>query len=153
MNKPTETGPLLPIKKQTSFKLVNPTVLWILAFLASCGVIYYSHLSSQQKYQEQSQSAQKQTCEDRCRIQLVESIPDGLIFNSSVSHLSTVEAWSRLIKSAKTRIDIASMYWSLRGQDLYEDESDWAGELIYKQLTEGVNYNYNSIFNLSLMQF
>jgi phospholipase D3/4 len=75
-------------------------------------------------------------CADSCRVQLVESIPEGLVFNSSVEHLGTHAAWSRLIGMAEETIHLAGMYWTLRGRDVYSDPSDWAGEDIFRQLLE-----------------
>lgn len=48
---------------------------------------------------------------------IVESIPEGLVFNSSESHLSTYDAWVRLLNLAEKEIDIGSLYWSLQGKD------------------------------------
>ena len=73
-------------------------------------------------------------CSDQCSIQLVESIPEGLVYNSSVTHMKTYEAWISLIQAAEKRIETAGMYWSLRGKDVFEDPSDWAGEDVFKQL-------------------
>ena len=78
-------------------------------------------------------------CSDQCSIQLVESIPEGLVYNSSVTHMKTYEAWSSLIQSAEESIQTAGMYWSLRGKDVFEDPSDWAGEDIFKQLETAVS--------------
>lgn len=73
-------------------------------------------------------------CMDTCNIQLVESIPEGLVYNSTVSHPSTFSAWKSLIDLAQERIQLAGMYWSLRGKDVYEDPSDWQGEQIFDLL-------------------
>lgn len=75
-------------------------------------------------------------CQDTCRVQLVESIPEGLVFNSSVEHLSTHAAWSQLIGLAEEEIHLAGMYWTLRGQDVFPSPSAWAGEDIFRQLLE-----------------
>lgn len=48
--------------------------------------------------------------------------------------MKTYEAWSSLIQQAENSIETAGMYWSLRGKDVFEDPSDWAGEDIFKQL-------------------
>ena len=74
---------------------------------------------------------------DTCKVELVESIPDGLLFNSTINHTSTYSAWSKLITLAEKEILQAGMYWTLRGQDIWSDPSDWAGESIYQQLKDG----------------
>ena len=76
-------------------------------------------------------------CMDTCKVELVESIPDGLVFNSTVNHTSTYSAWSKLISLAEKEIQLAGMYWTLRGQDFWSDPSDWAGESVYQQLRDG----------------
>lgn len=74
---------------------------------------------------------------EKCHIQLVESIPEGLVYNETEPiHKSTYEGWKELLSLAKERIDLASSYWSLRGKDVYSDPSDWQGEDIFKSLTE-----------------
>lgn len=75
-------------------------------------------------------------CMDTCKVELVESIPDGLVFNSTVNHTSTYSAWSKLISLAEKEIQLAGMYWTLRGQDFWSDPSDWAGESVYQQLRD-----------------
>ncbi|ODM90513.1 Phospholipase D3 [Orchesella cincta] len=54
-----------------------------------------------------------EVCNQNCRISLVESIPEGLVFNSSVTHPSTYDAWVQLIDLAKEQIEIGSFYWNL----------------------------------------
>ena len=76
-------------------------------------------------------------CLDTCKVELVESIPEGLIFNSTVNHTSTYSAWSELISLAEKEIQLAGMYWTLRGDDVWSDPSDWAGESVYQQLRDG----------------
>jgi phospholipase D3/4 len=69
------------------------------------------------------------------RIQLVESIPEGLVYPSgSPSFLSTYDAWKFLIKSATTSISIGSFYWTLRSSDVYKHPSSWQGEDIFQDL-------------------
>lgn len=83
-------------------------------------------------------------CTDNCKIQLVESIPEGLNFSDdSPKFLSTYHAWSILLNSTKTALDIGSFYWTLRGADFYNHTSAWQGEDIFKQiLTNGQKKKY-----------
>lgn len=73
------------------------------------------------------------------RIELVESIPEGLVFpDGSPKFISTYEAWNNLIKMAKRKIDIATFYWTLLGMD--DDDSNahpstWQGISIFKRLS------------------
>lgn len=50
-------------------------------------------------------------------IVLVESIPEGLEFNSSTVHPSIFQAWLSLMNEAQSSIDIASFYWTLTNSD------------------------------------
>lgn len=72
------------------------------------------------------------------RIELVESIPEGLVFpEGSPKFISTYDAWINLIKMAEHKIDIATFYWTLLGMD--DDDSNahpstWQGSNIFKSL-------------------
>uniref|UniRef100_A0A8C8C7D5 5'-3' exonuclease PLD3 n=1 Tax=Oncorhynchus tshawytscha TaxID=74940 RepID=A0A8C8C7D5_ONCTS len=57
------------------------------------------------------------TCTDPCKIVLLESIPEGLEFNSSVTNPSIYQAWLNLISEARSSVDIASFYWTLTNKD------------------------------------
>ncbi|XP_016989323.1 5'-3' exonuclease PLD3 [Drosophila rhopaloa] len=79
---------------------------------------------------------------DDCDIQLVESIPIGLTYpEGSPTFLSTHEAWLQLLDSAKTSLDIASFYWTLKGEDTpgVTDNSTQPGEEIFARLLDNGN--------------
>ncbi|XP_003968741.2 phospholipase D3 [Takifugu rubripes] len=80
---------------------------------------------------------QPKTCSDPCNIVLVESIPEGLEFNSSTSHPSIFQTWLRLMNEAQSSIDIASFYWTLTNSDTgtHEPTAD-QGETILKRLAQ-----------------
>ncbi|TNN65896.1 Phospholipase D3 [Liparis tanakae] len=63
------------------------------------------------------QPPQRESCSDPCKFVLVESIPEGLEFNSSTTHPSIFNAWLSLMGEARSSIDIASFYWSLTNED------------------------------------
>lgn len=70
-----------------------------------------------------------------CKLSLVESIPEGLIFNESViTHPSTYDTWAELISSSQKSIEIASLYWTLRQSEVYPDPSSIKGEKIFQSL-------------------
>ncbi|KAG5836663.1 hypothetical protein ANANG_G00230800 [Anguilla anguilla] len=58
-----------------------------------------------------------QSCSDPCRLVLVESIPEGLSFNSSTTNPSIYQTWLDLIGEARSSLDIASFYWTLTNKD------------------------------------
>lgn len=78
-----------------------------------------------------------ESCSDPCRIVLVESIPEGLEFNSSTSHPSIFQAWLNLMDEARSSVDIASFYWTLTNEDTGTSEPTASqGETILKTLAE-----------------
>lgn len=56
------------------------------------------------------------------RLVLVESIPVGVEFNSSVGHPSIYQSWLSLLSEAQSSLDIASFYWSLTNEDTHTHE-------------------------------
>lgn len=71
------------------------------------------------------------------RIQLVESIPEGLIYpDGSPTFLSTFEAWKILLGLAKKSVNIGSFYWTLLGPDVINHTSAWQGEEIFQDLLD-----------------
>ncbi|XP_029427380.1 phospholipase D3 [Rhinatrema bivittatum] len=79
---------------------------------------------------------QNKRCDDPCRFVLVESIPEGLVYNqSSTSNPSIFQAWLDLVRSANSSMDIASFYWTLTNQDTGTSEpSASQGEEILQEL-------------------
>ncbi|XP_035795467.1 5'-3' exonuclease PLD3-like [Anopheles albimanus] len=74
-------------------------------------------------------------CPDRCRIELVESIPEGLVYPpDSPAFRSTYDAWSELLSLATATVDIGSFYWTLKGADVFNHSSAREGEDIFRQL-------------------
>lgn len=77
----------------------------------------------------------RESCSDPCTISLVESIPEGLVFNSSSAHPSIYQAWLDLIGDARSSLDIASFYWTLTNADTGTQEPTAnQGETILKKL-------------------
>lgn len=53
-----------------------------------------------------------------CSVTVVESIPENLTYpQGSPSHLSTYDAWMKLISGATKTIDIVAFYWTMRSSD------------------------------------
>ncbi|XP_062861087.1 5'-3' exonuclease PLD3, partial [Trichomycterus rosablanca] len=76
-------------------------------------------------------------CNESCRLVLVESIPDGLEFNSTVVHTSIYETWLNLISEAQSSLDIASFYWTLTNDDTRTHEpTAKQGERILQELAD-----------------
>ncbi|XP_042337125.1 5'-3' exonuclease PLD3-like, partial [Plectropomus leopardus] len=80
---------------------------------------------------------QAESCSDPCKIVLVESIPEGLEFNSSTTHPSIFEAWINLMAEARSSVDIASFYWTLTNEDTgTHEQTAYQGETVLKTLAE-----------------
>jgi len=68
-------------------------------------------------------------------LQLVESIPEGLIFDAdSPTFMSTFDAWNVLINEAKKTLFIGSFYWSLKSDEIYNHSSSVYGDKIFQSL-------------------
>lgn len=65
-------------------------------------------------------------------ITLVESIPEGLVYPNQTIQPSIFDSWLRLIDIAETSIDIASFYWSLKGEDVVPHPSAWKVRFLLK---------------------
>uniref|UniRef100_A0A8C1BZW3 5'-3' exonuclease PLD3 n=1 Tax=Cyprinus carpio carpio TaxID=630221 RepID=A0A8C1BZW3_CYPCA len=94
-----------------------------------------SSSSSSKSSGQQERLLIRETCTDPCRIVLVESIPEGLVFNSSTTHQSIYEAWLNLISGAQSSLDIASFYWTLTNNDTHtHEDTAKQGEQILEEL-------------------
>ncbi|XP_055635185.1 5'-3' exonuclease PLD3-like isoform X2 [Toxorhynchites rutilus septentrionalis] len=77
----------------------------------------------------------KDVCSEGCNIQLVESIPEGLIYPAgSPTFMSTYDAWKHLLELGKNTLEIGSFYWTLRRDEVYNHSSAWQGEDIFKTI-------------------
>lgn len=64
------------------------------------------------------------TCMDHCSIFLVETIPIGLNYsNNTARHKTIYDSWLDLIEMAQDTIEIASLYWTMKGEDVLPDNS------------------------------
>lgn len=78
-----------------------------------------------------------EACSDPCKIVLVESIPEGLQFNSSSAHPSIFQAWMGLMDEARSSVDVASFYWTLTNEDTHtQEETAGQGEAVLQKLAE-----------------
>ncbi|XP_005179157.1 5'-3' exonuclease PLD3 [Musca domestica] len=75
--------------------------------------------------------------DDRCHLQLVESIPEHLTFSpNSPKFLSTYDSWKILLNSTDSALNIGSFYWTLLGSDVINDPSAAQGEDIFHSLMD-----------------
>ncbi|KAG5684408.1 hypothetical protein PVAND_013643 [Polypedilum vanderplanki] len=74
-------------------------------------------------------------CVDECSIQLVESIPEGLVYDpDSPSFMSTYDAWTQLINDTQKQLLIGSFYWTLKSDEVYNHSSSIYGDKIFHSL-------------------
>ncbi|XP_011638332.1 phospholipase D3-like isoform X1 [Pogonomyrmex barbatus] len=74
-------------------------------------------------------------CMDHCSISLVETIPVGLNYsNNTARHETIYESWIDLIEMAQDTIEIASLYWTMKGEDVVPDSSAKNGEEVFESL-------------------
>ncbi|EZA57925.1 Phospholipase D3 [Ooceraea biroi] len=77
------------------------------------------------------------TCMDRCSVFLVETIPVGMNYNNSTArHESIYDSWMDLIGMAQDTIEIASLYWTMKREDVFPDDSAKQGEQVFQSLLE-----------------
>ncbi|XP_055596517.1 5'-3' exonuclease PLD3-like [Uranotaenia lowii] len=95
------------------------------------------HNERQFDSRSKSKDYRQDMCNEGCNIQLVESIPEGLVYpKGSPAFMSTYDAWKNLIDMATDTIEIGSFYWSLRREDVYNHSSAWQGEDIFKKILQ-----------------
>uniref|UniRef100_A0A1A7WNF1 5'-3' exonuclease PLD3 n=2 Tax=Iconisemion striatum TaxID=60296 RepID=A0A1A7WNF1_9TELE len=96
----------------------------------------FSHQHHEEPSAEGSVRREK-SCSDPCKVVLVESIPEGLEFNSSTTPPSIYQAWINLMSEARSSIDIASFYWTLTNKDTNTSEPTAnQGEEVLQRLAE-----------------
>ncbi|KAM7352250.1 5'-3' exonuclease PLD3-like [Cochliomyia hominivorax] len=111
-------------------------VLMLLLAIFSMCLMFNNYLVKLLKFENYIKlDSLKTEATDQCQMQLVESIPEHLNFSDgSPSFMSTYEAWKILLYVSKNSLDIASLYWTLRGEDVVHDPTDAQGEDIFQSL-------------------
>ncbi|KAL5108595.1 5'-3 exonuclease PLD3 [Taenia crassiceps] len=72
---------------------------------------------------------------ESCTAFLTESLPEGLVYPSSAPiFISTAFAWELLLHNAQKNVSIASFYWSMLREDVYNSSSAYQGEHIFQRL-------------------
>ncbi|THD24545.1 Phospholipase D family member 3 [Fasciola hepatica] len=73
----------------------------------------------------------------QCQVLLVESMPQNLTYSTGAPrHASTYFAWNLLLSQATRSISIASFYWSLLAEPVFNETAAEEGRLIYEQLLD-----------------
>lgn len=114
-------------------------LLLTLSMVLLTAMAVYSLLTSQKHHSTSPQRSgwDEPPCSDPCSFVLVESIPEGLVFNSSTPNPSIYSAWQQLMSEARSSLDIASFYWTMTNDDTGTHEPSAAqGEAILQRLAE-----------------
>ncbi|XP_034036945.1 5'-3' exonuclease PLD3 [Thalassophryne amazonica] len=76
-------------------------------------------------------------CSSDCRVQLVESIPDGLHPSGPPYLQSIADRWLSLLDKAHNSVHISAFYLTLRATDLgFSESSDSQGRKVFEQLKQ-----------------
>lgn len=67
-------------------------------------------------------------------MELVESIPEEMNYKFGPKFRSTFETFETLITLATSSINIASFYWTMKREEVYNHSSAWQGEKILQDL-------------------
>uniref|UniRef100_A0A0N4ZQ89 PLD phosphodiesterase domain-containing protein n=1 Tax=Parastrongyloides trichosuri TaxID=131310 RepID=A0A0N4ZQ89_PARTI len=82
-------------------------------------------------------------CMDSCKITIIESIPTNLTYDK-VKHMSTYDAWNKLLDMSTKSIDISVLYWNLREKEYKKFPTCDKGRNIFNKLkkkaSNGINF-------------
>uniref|UniRef100_A0A8D0MHL7 Phospholipase D family member 5 n=1 Tax=Sus scrofa TaxID=9823 RepID=A0A8D0MHL7_PIG len=96
---------------------------------------------------EDEDGLSEKNCQNKCRIALVENIPEGLNYSENAPfHLSLFQGWMNLLNMAKKSVDIVSSHWDLnhshpsacQGQRLFEKLLQLTSESVEIKLVSDV---------------
>ncbi|EFN65992.1 Phospholipase D3 [Camponotus floridanus] len=90
------------------------------------------------KYALNATALDTESCMDHCSISLVETIPIGMNYNNNTAPHETIhDSWMDLIGMAQESIEIASLYWTMKRDDVVpSDNSAQNGEQVFQALLE-----------------
>ncbi|XP_059371479.1 5'-3' exonuclease PLD3-like isoform X2 [Carassius carassius] len=145
--KHAETKRCTPSKtKGRSFSLfcLLPTILLLLGGFASHVWQYglpksVSHLMTQlELHWLESFWMPQETCISDCRLTLVESVPEGLIFPYGSPHLPSIsDTWINLLNKANHSVHIGAFYFTLQDSDLgLTEPSSVLGKKVFNRLKQ-----------------
>ncbi|XP_057391027.1 inactive phospholipase D5 isoform X2 [Balaenoptera acutorostrata] len=87
---------------------------------------------------EDEDGLSEKNCQNKCRIALVENIPDGLTYSENAPfHLSLFQGWMNLLSMAKKSVDIVSSHWDLN----HSHPSACQGQRLFEKLLQLTSQN------------
>ncbi|KAM7050082.1 inactive phospholipase D5 isoform 2-T2 [Molossus nigricans] len=108
---------------------------------------------------EDEDGLSEKNCQNKCRIALVENIPEGLNYSENAPfHLSLFQGWMNLLNMAQKSVDIVSSHWDLnhshpsacQGQRLFEKLLQLTSQNIEIKLVSDVTANSKVLEALKL---
>uniref|UniRef100_A0A8C0JGA4 Phospholipase D family member 5 n=1 Tax=Canis lupus dingo TaxID=286419 RepID=A0A8C0JGA4_CANLU len=87
---------------------------------------------------EDEDGLSEKNCQNKCRIALVENIPEGLNYSENAPfHLSLFQGWMNLLNMAKKSVDIVSSHWDLN----HSHPSACQGQRLFEKLLQLTSQN------------
>ncbi|XP_066092493.1 inactive phospholipase D5 isoform X2 [Saccopteryx bilineata] len=87
---------------------------------------------------EDEDGLSEKNCQNKCRIALVENIPEGLNYSESAPfHLSLFQGWMNLLNMAQKSVDIVSSHWDLN----HSHPSACQGQRLFEKLLQLTSQN------------
>ncbi|XP_053577736.1 5'-3' exonuclease PLD3 [Bombina bombina] len=100
--------------------LIFAVLITLLCSLLASQLLFFPFFFSTSQLETVTFLSQDNRCDDQCTFVLVESIPEGLVYDDNVTiNPSVFQSWSDLIHQAKSSVDIASFYWTLTNNDTH----------------------------------
>ncbi|XP_062981709.1 inactive phospholipase D5 [Elgaria multicarinata webbii] len=105
---------------------------------------------------EDEDGLSEKNCQNKCRIALVENIPEGINYSDSApSHLSLFQGWMNLLNMAKKSVEIVSSQWDLnhrhpsahQGKHLFEKLQDLLSQNIEIKLVSDILHKDSKLLN------
>ncbi|XP_057171014.1 inactive phospholipase D5 isoform X3 [Ursus arctos] len=87
---------------------------------------------------EDEDGLSEKNCQNKCRIALVENIPEGLNYSENAPfHLSLFQGWMNLLSMARKSVDIVSSHWDLN----HSHPSACQGQRLFEKLLQLTSQN------------
>ncbi|CAL8099888.1 unnamed protein product [Calicophoron daubneyi] len=127
-----------PYDRYLFWPLLNAVLLLTLLYPNdSQPLVFRPHYPGGSQLNLNEQEARILATSPGCTVLLVESMPENLTYSwGSPKHASTYFAWNLLLDEAKTRLNIASFYWSLLAEPNFNFSAVEQGQAIFKKLLD-----------------
>ncbi|KAM4696663.1 5'-3' exonuclease PLD3 [Rhinophrynus dorsalis] len=116
--------------------LIIAILVTLLFFIMASQLLLFPVLFTTSQVKTETILSQDVHCDDPCKFVLVESIPEGLVYDANATiNPSVFQTWLSLLAEAKSSVDIASFYWTMTNNDTHTAHpSAYQGEQILQEL-------------------